>query len=84
MNALRRLRARAIELAHDAQIGCVLIDPQQDPLVRLLGLRIGRRCVEVIAMSVGFHFGEGVGFSIHKLKLPPVAALANTHAILGR
>jgi len=85
IDALGRLSAGAIELTHDAQIGRMLINAQQDPLIRRFGdLRIGGDCVEVRTMSVGLHIREGVDCVFHRLKLPPVAALANTHAILSR
>jgi len=35
-------------------------------------------------MSVGLHMSVGVDVLNRQLNLPPVAALANTHAILGR
>ena len=48
-------------------------------------LRGGLGCGElVLVMSVGLHTDVGVDVLIGHLKLPPVAALANTHAILGR
>jgi hypothetical protein len=80
------LGARAVELADDPQIGGVLIDAQEDPLAsRFCPLRGRWSCGEVVlVMSVGLHVDGGVDVFIGHLKLPPVAALANTHAILGR
>src|SRR3989442_14017771 len=59
-----------------------LMNWRWDPFVRpCCDLRLARSCDDVMGMSVGLHFGVGV-WIFHKLKLPPVAALANTHAIL--
>jgi hypothetical protein len=48
IDALRWLGARSIELTHDPQIGRVLIDAQQNPLVsRFSHLRIVPLCVDL-------------------------------------
>jgi len=67
----------------------VLIDAQEEAIApRLCRLRRGRGCDEVnliLGMSVGLHMVVKVlMLLIRHLKLPPGAALANTHAILGR
>jgi hypothetical protein len=65
----------------------VLVDAQKQALARgIWPLRAGWSCGEltlILAMSVGLHIHDGVDVFIRRLKLPPVAALANTHAILG-
>ena len=95
IDPLRRLRACAIELADDPQMLGVLIDAQEDAVVRrFCRLRCARGCGDfnqILVMSVGLHIepmfdgfvGRRMTFRPH-FKLPPVAALANTHAILGR
>lgn len=87
VKALWRLGAGPIELADDPQVGGVLIDAQENAVVyRLCHLRHAWGCGEVnliLVMSVGLHIDDGVDVLIGHLKLPPVAALANTHAILG-
>jgi hypothetical protein len=86
IDALWWLRAGTIQLPHDPQVGGVLINAQQHALADgFCHLRGCRGCGELIlAMSVGLHIDVGVDVLIGHLKLPPVAALANTHAILGR
>ena len=73
----------------------MLIDPQEDAFVlRFCHLRRAESCGVVnlvLVMSVGLHINPVVDGLVGQrsplrphLKLPPLAALANTHAILGR
>ena len=73
----------------------MLIDAQKDAVVRRFCRLHGRGgCGEVnliLVMSVGLHINPEVDGLVGRripvrprFKLPPVAALANTHAILGR
>ena len=95
IDPLRWLRARAVELADDPQVLGMLIDAEEQPVARwFYRLRGVGGCGEVsllLGMRVGLHIkplvnglvGPRILFRPH-FKLPLVAALANTHAILGR
>ena len=61
------LSAGAIELADDAQIRRVLVNPQENPVVELIcPLRIAGNCGEVFGVSVGQHFDVGVVGVFHR------------------
>ena len=82
-------------MAHHPQVLGMQIDPQEDAFIpRICPLRRGQSCGVVnlvLVMSVGLHInpvvdglvGQRIPLRPH-FKLPPLAALANTHAILGR
>jgi hypothetical protein len=83
--ALRRLSAGAVELAHDAQVGGVLVNAQEDALVgRVCALRIIGDCGENLVMSVGLHINDEVNCLLTNLRCRPSRLLPTLMPSLDR
>jgi hypothetical protein len=72
IDPLGRLGAGAIELPDNAQVGGVLVNAQEDPLVeRVCRLRNAGECGEVLVMSVGLHIYDEVNCLFANLRCHP-------------
>jgi hypothetical protein len=82
---LRRLDAGAVELTDDTQIGGVLVNAQEDPVVeRRYRLRLNWDCGEVLVMSVGLHIHDEVNCLLTNLRCRPSRLLPTLMPSLDR